>query len=106
VPLKTCGCYPGTVALVAFLGWTRERWRFPLPQCSLATMVARWSRHYFCLEIDLVSTDPHLALSRLVRGSGLDLVFRSGLFVHLLHRGLAHAPNPYLASLPLTGFVA
>jgi hypothetical protein len=40
VPLKTCGCYPGTVALAVFLGWTRERWHFPLPQCSLATMAA------------------------------------------------------------------
>jgi hypothetical protein len=68
-------------------------------------MVAHWSQHYFSLEIDLVSTDPRLALSRLVRGSGLDLVFRSGLFVYPLHRGLAHAPNPYLASHPLTGFV-
>lgn len=69
-------------------------------------MVARWSRHYFYPEIDPISIDPRLALSRLVRGSDLDLVFRSGLFVHLLHRGVAHAPNPYLAGLPLTGFVA
>ena len=69
-------------------------------------MVGHWSQHYFSPEIDLVSTDPCLALSRLVRRSGLDLVFRSGLFVHLLHRGLAHDPSPYRASLPLTRFVA
>jgi hypothetical protein len=69
-------------------------------------MVAHWSRHYFSLGIDLVSTDPCLALSRLVRGSGLDLVFRSGLFGHLLHRGFAHDPSPYLANLPLIRFVA
>jgi hypothetical protein len=100
---KTCGYCPDTVVLAAFLSLKHERLHCQSRQCSSEVMMDRSSQHYFDLEIDLVSTHLRHVSFRPARDFGLDLAFRSGLFVPILHRGRAHDPDPSPASFPLTG---